>query len=279
MTPALSVVVPAFNEAARLGPSLQTILAHLRAHHPDAELIVVDDGSRDETSEVALACGAAEDGGELPEAGACARLIRYQPNRGKGYAVRRGLLAARGPIVMFMDADLATPIGELAKLMVPLARGEADVSFGSRMADRTLIGTHQPWYREAGGRLFNFVLRQATRLPFQDTQCGFKAFRASVCRPIIEAGLVDRFGFDVELLYVSIMAGLRLAEVPVEWHHRDGSKVCLLRDGPRMMRDIFAVRQRLAAGAYDAAIQASIQVQEREASLPRGRPAALDIVA
>ena len=131
-------------------------------------------------------------------------MIEHYPNRGKGAAVRAGLLAATHPIGLFSDADLSTPIDEAPKLVEPIAAGEVDIAFGSRALDRRLIGNHQPWRREQGGRVFNLVVRVATGLPFWDTQCGFKAFRLDVCRPILEKAQTDGFGFDVELLYLAL---------------------------------------------------------------------------
>jgi glycosyltransferase involved in cell wall biosynthesis len=242
MIPSLSLVIPAYNEAARLGATLRTVLSYL-AQSANTELIVVDDGSTDGTSSIiqdALARGA----------GVQTRLIRYDTNRGKGYAVRAGLLAARAPIAVFSDADLSTPIAELPKLVNVIERGDCDLAFGSRALDRSLIGTHQSWLRETGGRVFNLLLRFTTALPFSDTQCGFKAFRMGVCRPIIEAGNIDRFGFDVELLYVAHRAGLRLLEIPVRWNHCEGSKVSVGRDSLRMLGEVLTIRRRAAFGAY-----------------------------
>jgi dolichyl-phosphate beta-glucosyltransferase len=272
MTPALSIVIPAYNEAARLGASLRALHEFLSIRYPDTEIVVVDDGSHDETAEIATRCDGP--GGRIRR-----RVIRYHPNRGKGYAVRRGLLAARSPIVLFTDADLSTPIAELPKLLDPILRGEADLTFGSRALDRTLIGVRQPWLRETGGRVFNLALRLATRLPFWDTQCGFKAFRMSVCRPIVEAGLIDRFGFDIELLYVAHLSGLRLREIPVRWDHREGSKVSLMRDGPRMLRDIHSVRTRASLGWYDDAIHLSSLAGHREQEARRLHEATAKSVA
>ncbi len=212
----------------------------------------MDDGSADQTAEVAQEI--LEDRRLEGRNQVSTRLIRYSPNRGKGYAVRAGLLAARAPIALFTDADLSSPITELPKLVEPIASGECDVTFGSRALDRSLIGVHQPFMRETGGRVFNLMVRLATGLPFWDTQCGFKAFRMSACRPIVAAATVDRFGFDVELLYVAHRAGLRMREVPVRWNHCDGSKVSVRRDAVRMMGEILTVRQQEARGIYDGAI-------------------------
>lgn len=237
MTPTLSIIVPAYNEAPRLGGSLKTIFAYLHDTNVNAEVIVVDDGSLDKTTMVAEESFAAA-------GGIHSTLIRNKPNRGKGHAVRTGLLAARAPLALFSDADLSTPISEIPKLLAAIQEDGCDLVFGSRALDRSLIGVHQPWRREQGGRVFNQVVRLATGLPFWDTQCGFKAFRLSTCRPIIEAATIDRFGFDVELLYVARLAGLRLREIPVRWDHNDGSKVSMFRDSLRMFAEVQSIRRR-----------------------------------
>ncbi len=257
MPASLSIVVPAYNEAARLGQSLRTILNYLSHQLPESELIVVDDGSTDNTAAVARQI--------LSNSGRVrASVISYHSNLGKGRAVRLGLLASRGEVVLFSDADLSTPITETPKLVDPIWRGECDLTFGSRALDRSLIGVHQPWRREQGGRVFNFVVRMATRLPFWDTQCGFKAFRMAVCRPIIEGATIDRFGFDVELVYLAHRAGLRLREIPVRWDHFDESKVNVLSDSFKMLSEVGLIRQQDRRGVYDNAIRATRELNTRD---------------
>jgi dolichyl-phosphate beta-glucosyltransferase len=251
MSPSLSVIIPAYNEAERLGKTLGIVFDYLRNHSRESELIVVDDGSSDETATIA------EQTIAQPHPKVSARVIRNQPNRGKGHAVRTGLLAASAPITLFSDADLSTPITETPKLVEPIESGLYDLTFGSRALDRSLIGVHQPWRREQGGRVINLIVRMATRLPFWDTQCGFKAFRMSVCRPLIEATTIERFGFDVEYLYVAHLAGLRLSEIPVRWDHNDGSKLSVWRDTPRLLDEVRTIRQQIRHGVYDEAIKAA----------------------
>jgi glycosyltransferase involved in cell wall biosynthesis len=237
MTIELSIVIPAYNEAERLGRSLVAIIEYLRQSGRHAEVIVVDDGSTDDTGPIAAK--AFMEAGDIQT-----KLITVNPNRGKGHAVRTGLLHARGNIAVFSDADLSTPISELPKVVGPIESGKCDIVFGSRALDRSLIGVHQPWRREMGGRVFNGIVRVATGLPFKDTQCGFKAFRSTVCKPILEAATIDRFAFDVELLFIAKLAGLRSCEVPVRWDHNDGSKVNVLRDSWRMFLEVQAIRSR-----------------------------------
>jgi len=234
MLPPFSVVIPCFNEAARIGETLRLTLDYLAAHSPDSELIVVNDGSTDATAAIARE--------RMKDARIQTRLLENFPNRGKGAAVRSGLLAAREPIGMFSDADLSTPLGETPKLIDPIANGEIDIALGSRALNRGLIGIHQPWRREQAGRAFNLLVRIATGLPFWDTQCGFKAFRLDVCCPVLEAARLDGFAFDVELLYLAQHAGLRIREIPVRWNHAEGSKVSFFRDSLRMLREVIALR-------------------------------------
>jgi dolichyl-phosphate beta-glucosyltransferase len=236
MLPPFSVVIPCFNEAGRIGETLRLTHDYLAANAVQSELIVVNDGSTDATGAIARE--------RLKDARVETRLLENFPNRGKGAAVRSGLLAARKPIGLFFDADLSTPLGETPKLIEPIANGEVDIAFGSRALDRGLIGIHQPWRREQAGRAFNLLVRLATALPFWDTQCGFKAFRLDVCRPILEAARIDGFAFDVELLYLAQRAGLRIREIPVRWNHADGSKVQFFKDSLRMLREVIALRAR-----------------------------------
>lgn len=244
----LSLIIPAYDEEARLGETLREVCAYLNAQPGACELIVVDDGSHDATTRVAEEAFAAYAGQVSP------KLIRLRPNAGKGYAVRAGLLAARAPIALFSDADLSTPITETPKLTGPIRAGQYDIVFGSRAVDRKLVGVHQPWARELSGRFFNRMVRLATGLPFHDTQCGFKAFRMDVCRPLIEACVIDRFGFDVELLYVAHAAGLRLKEWPVRWNDVAGSKVNF-RTGLQGFDELREVRRQSKQGTYDEAIK------------------------
>ncbi|HKE56816.1 MAG TPA: dolichyl-phosphate beta-glucosyltransferase [Pyrinomonadaceae bacterium] len=246
----LSIVIPAYNEASRLQRTLYTVVDYLHQNTVDAEIIVVDDGSADDTA--ALARTALEHAAPLRTS-----VISYKSNLGKGRAVRLGLLAARAEVALFSDADLSTPITETPKLVDPILHGDFDVTFGSRALDRELIGVHQSWRREQGGRIFNTLVRLSTGLPFWDTQCGFKAFRMSVCRPLVEAATVDRFGFDVELLYLAHRAGLRLKEIPVRWDHNEGSKVSVMSDSFKMVGEVGLIRKQARRGVYDQAIKAT----------------------
>ena len=236
MLPAFSVVIPCFNEEARIGATVRATLDYLETNAPESELIVVNDGSRDASSQIARDA--------MARATIETHLLENFPNRGKGHAVRKGLLGAQRPIGLFFDADLSTPLSEVPKVIDPIAAGEVDIAFGSRALDRRLIGRHQPLLREQGGRAFNLLVRLISGLPFWDTQCGFKAFRLDVCRPILQAARIDGFAFDVELLVLARRAGLRLREIPVQWNHAEGSKVDFLHDSVRMLREVIALRAR-----------------------------------
>ena len=244
MIPAISIIVPAYEEQARLGDSIKQILAYIEREKLSAELIVVDDGSKDNTAGVAESAAS-----EFPDSET--KVIRYEENRGKGYAVKTGLLAARAEVAVFSDADLSTPIEEMPKLVTPILDGEYDVTFGSRALDRTLIGTHQPWRREQGGKVMNLVIKKMSGLPFADTQCGFKAFNMKKFRQLLETMTIDRFGFDVEFLFVAAYHKLRLKEIPVRWNNVEGSKVSVVRDTRRMFTELNQIRRNAKRGIYD----------------------------
>lgn len=240
----VSIIIPAYEESERIGESLGTILRYIESEGLNAELIVVDDGSKDDTAEVARREFAGFKDIKT-------KVIRYEQNRGKGYAVKTGLLEAKADIAIFSDADLSTPISEMPKLIDPIENDQADVTFGSRALDRSLIGVHQPWRREQGGKVFNFIVRAQTRLPFWDTQCGFKAFRMDKFRPLLSLMKIDRFGFDVEFLYVANYHGLRLKEIPVRWDHCEGTKVSVFRDSQRMFNEVRLIKKNAKNKVYD----------------------------
>lgn len=244
MKPEISIVIPAYNESERLGSPLATILEFISSNDLSAEIVVVDDGSSDDTAAVAKRIFDAR-----PEI--ATNVIRYEKNRGKGFAVKTGLMAAAADVALFSDADMSTPIEEMAKLVDPIRQGDYDVTFGSRALDRSLIGTHQPWRREQGGRVMNLIIKTMSSLPFYDTQCGFKAFNMVKFRPLLEVMQIDRFGFDVEFLFVANHHKLRLAEIPVRWNDVAGSKVSVFRDTGRMISELMQIRRNAKTGKYD----------------------------
>ena len=237
--PELSIVIPAFNEEMRLPVALAQISAYIRVSNRETEVIVVDDGSSDRTSQVANSFR-----GEVRQL----RVVVNDQNRGKGYSVRRGMLEAQGRIVLFTDADLSAPIDEADKLIAALE--DHEVAIGSRALDRRLITLRQSVFRENAGIVFNLIVRAILRLPFVDTQCGFKAFRCGPCRIIFQQQRIERFGFDPELLYLARHHGLRAVEIPVRWAHSPATKVSMLRDSIRMFLDIFLIRWNALRGRY-----------------------------
>jgi len=231
--PQLSIIIPAYNEAKRISRTLETLQKYLDGKSWRAEVIVVNDGSSDETAAVVESYRSQWN---------ALRLIDNGSNRGKGFSVRNGALGAQGDVILFTDADLSAPITEAPKLIDPIANGECDVTFGSRAVDRSLIGIHQSPFRETSGRIFNLFVQGLIGLPFKDTQCGFKAFRRSAAGPVFERQTIMGFGFDPEVLYIAKKRGLRLREIPVRWDHVEGTTVRFLRDSCRMFLDLLRIR-------------------------------------
>ena len=237
--PIVSIIVPAFNEAGRIAESVRKIDAFIRQSPLRLELIVVDDGSTDDTANVVRALNVKG-----------LRFIRNTENHGKGYTVRQGVLAARGEYVLFTDADLSAPIEEMDKLFQVALRDGADVVIGSRSLDRRCIENHQSRLREFGGIVFNKMVQLFLALRLQDTQCGFKLFHRERSRRAFERQTTSGFGFDPELLFLAKRDGLTIREVSVRWSHREGSKVKFLRDGIRMFFDLARIRWNAIVGRY-----------------------------
>lgn len=237
--PDLSIIIPSYNEELRLPATLERIAAYLPSLGAATEILVVDDGSKDRTAEVAESFRT-----KLPGL----RVIPNGENRGKGYSVRHGMLEARGRNVLFTDADLSAPIEESAKLLDSL--NTHDVAIGSRALDRSLITVHESRFREFAGIIFNAIVRLILRLPFVDTQCGFKAFRRERSKILFEQQRIERFGFDPELLYLARHHGLRTAEIPVRWGHSPATKVNMMRDSIQMFVDVFTIRWNSLLGRY-----------------------------
>jgi glycosyltransferase involved in cell wall biosynthesis len=238
--PQFSIVVPAYNESGRLPATLEKILDHVHEQDWNVEVVVVDDGSRDDTVEVARRFAA-----KHPEV----RVIQNPGNQGKGYAVRNGMLQAKGAVMLFTDADLSSPISEAAKLFAALEAG-ADVAIGSRWLDPSLQFHRQSLQRRMLSRIYHFYLRMLLRFPYRDTQCGFKAFTRPAAEIIFPLQLVRRWGFDPEILYLAHRHGMKVAEIPVRWGHDEGSKINPLRDGLRMGIDGLKVRWYAMRGKY-----------------------------
>jgi glycosyltransferase involved in cell wall biosynthesis len=237
----LSIIVPAYNESARLPETLRRIEEYFtRSHWEFHEILVVDDGSRDGTFQAAVRF--ANDNPNI-------RVLSNPGNRGKGYSVRQGMLEARGSWRLFSDADLSTPIDELDKLWCHLSKAGAQIAIGSRALDRSLIGVHQPGFRESAGKVFNAVMRGVTGLPFADTQCGFKIFREDAAAQIFKRQTLERFGFDVEILFIARKLGFTTIEVPVRWNHAEGSKVGMFT-GIHAFKELAEVRFNDLMGYY-----------------------------
>lgn len=241
--PGLSIIIPAFNEAQRLPATLAALIAYFSAPGRTVEIILVDDGSTDATATL-----------PLPPPGSPSHLswrrLRNPGNCGKGYSVRHGMLAATGQRLLFTDADLSAPISELARLEAAVQAG-ADIAIGSRRR-RDLIRTHQSWFRENAGRVFNRIVRLALGLPYVDTQCGFKLFTRASAQAVFSRQQINGWGFDPELLFLARRLSFQVEEVPVVWSHAEGAKIHMLRDSLRMFADVVRIRSNAWRGRYSS---------------------------
>ena len=242
----VSIIIPAYNESQRIGQTLDRVLDCIDRRGWDAEVLVVDDGSTDNTREIVRG---------YMERCSSLHLLRNPGNRGKGYSVRNGLLQALGDVVMFTDADLSAPIDEAERLFDAIRDG-ADVAIGSRWLERQRQTIHQPLYRRFFGRCFNAVTRVIMDLPYADTQCGFKAFRRPAAQIIFRLQRIERWGFDPEILFIARRLRYRVQEVPVTWGHDERSKISYLRDGAKMLEDMARIRSNSLRGRYESAIAA-----------------------
>ena len=245
-SPQLSIVIPAYNEGARIERTLDRVMSCVEQQGWDAEVLVVDDGSVDETPAIVA---------RWMETHPRLHLVKNEGNRGKGYSVRNGLLQAAGDVVMFTDADLSAPMEEAELLLAAIADG-ADVAIGSRWMDKTRQTIHQPLYRRFFGRCFNWVTRTVMGLPFKDTQCGFKAFRRPAAQVIFRLQRIERWGFDPEILFIARKLGYQIREVPVTWGHDERSRMSYLKDGMKMLEEMAVIRANSIAGRYDEDIAA-----------------------
>ena len=235
-----SLIFPAYNEGARLAPTLDTVLKYVSEREWKAEIIVVDDGSTDRTADIVR---------EYSSRNPIVRLVQNPGNRGKGYSVRNGMLSAQGDVLLFSDADLSSPISEAPKLFAAIENG-ADLAIGSRWLNAEVQTQRQSLLRQLAGRIYNLLLRVILGLDYRDTQCGFKAFTRPAARLIFSAQKIERWGFDPELLFLAKLYRLRVAEVPVEWGHVGDSKINPLLDGVRMFRELLSIRWNNVSGKY-----------------------------
>jgi glycosyltransferase involved in cell wall biosynthesis len=235
-----SIVIPAYNEGQRLGATLERVLHYVREQGWNAEVIVVNDGSRDNTAELVR---------QFAEKDSRLRLVENPGNRGKGYSVRNGVLSARGEVMVFSDADLSSPIEEMPKLLAAITAG-ADIAIGSRWLRAELQTERQSLHRQLFGRIFNLMLRIVLGLQFKDTQCGFKAFTRQAVQKIFPLQRIERWGFDPEILFLARKFGFRVDEVPVRWGHCGGTRINPLSDGARMFQEMLRVRWYDLTGKY-----------------------------
>lgn len=242
-----SIVIPAYNESQRIVPTLDEILAYIAQQRWDAELIVVNDGSQDDTAAIVQ---------RYVKQNANIRLIENPGNRGKGYSVKNGMLHARGEIILFSDADLSSPIEEAPKLFQAIASGE-DVAIGSRWLRADLQTERQPLHRQLFGRVFNLILRIVLGLRFKDTQCGFKAFTRSAAQAVFPRQHIERWGFDPEIIFLAQKLGYSVVEVAVAWAHDEKSTIHPVRDGFRMFLDVLKIRWNDLTGKYAPSPRAS----------------------
>jgi dolichyl-phosphate beta-glucosyltransferase len=244
--PKYSIVVPAYNERARILATLEAIIVVVRRQKWSVEVIVVNDGSTDETARIV---------NEFAETAPEVRLMENPGNRGKGYSVRSGLLHAHGEIVMFTDADLSAPIDEAQQLFDAIEAG-ADIAIGSRWLATSRQTHRQPLYRQFFGRCFNMLTRAVMRLPYADTQCGFKAFTRNAAQTVFQLQTIERWGFDPEILFIARKRGFRVKEVPVSWAHDARTRISYLRDGMQMLKELAIVRWNAITGRYGKKISA-----------------------
>ena len=250
--PKYSIVIPAYNERARIPATLEAVIACIRTNGWDAEVLVVNDGSTDDTAQVVR---------EFARHAAEVRLVENPGNHGKGYSVRNGILQAQGEIVMFTDSDLSAPIEEAERLFVAIRDG-ADIAIGSRWLESGRQTHRQPLYRQFFGRCFNAVTRMVMGLPFVDTQCGFKAFTHAAAQTVFQLQTIERWGFDPEILFIALKRGFKVKEVPVSWSHDERTRMSYLKDGLQMLQELMTIRWNALTGRYNRRVESQLPAGE-----------------
>ncbi len=250
--PRYSIVIPAYNERARIPATLEAVVACIRQQQWDAEVIVVNDGSTDSTAQFVRDFAVSH-----PEV----RLLENPGNHGKGYSVRNGVLNALGEIVLFTDSDLSAPIDEAGRLFAAIQSG-ADIAIGSRWLESGRQTHRQPLYRQFFGRCFNLVTRMVMNLPFVDTQCGFKAFTRNAAQTVFQLQSIERWGFDPEILFIALKRGFTVKEVAVSWAHDERSRISYLKDGLQMLKELMIIRWNALTGHYSREIKVTQRAGE-----------------
>ena len=237
----LSIVIPTYNEKNSISDTLKRISEYLTNKNYEYEIIVVDDGSTDDTVNIVR---------HFSELNKNIKIIRNEINRGKGYTVKRGMMNAKGHYVIFSDADLSTPIEEVEKLLPYLKQGY-DIAIGSRALKESDIQIHQPWYREYMGKFFNVIVRSLMLSKFHDTQCGFKCFRGDVARTLFAQQTINHFSFDVEVLFLAIRYNYTVKEIPIQWFNEPNTRVDAIKDSSKMLKDLLKIRYNAWIGKYN----------------------------
>lgn len=239
----ITVIIPAFNEEERLGPSVEKIVSFLEGQGKSYEIIIVDDGSTDKTLSVAEQF--------VARGGGAVKVLKNETNRGKGFSIRRGMAEADGEMILFSDADLSAPMEELPLLEAAINNAGADMAAGSRAARGSKIIRHQPFYREFMGKVFNKIARLLTFGGIKDSQCGFKLFRRETAKKLFSLSRIDGFAFDAEIIFLAQKKGYKVVEVPVRWANSPNTRVSAIRDSARMFAELVKIRMNYIAGIYN----------------------------
>ncbi len=237
----ISIIIPAYNEEKKIADTLTIIVEYLNQKRWNAEILVIEDGSKDNTAKIIR---------EIAQHHDCIHLIQNNINKGKGYSVKQGVLAARGEFILFTDADNSTPIEEVEKLLFALENSKCDIAIGSRSLPKSRIEIPQPFYRKIMGKVFNIFVRMILKLNIKDTQCGFKCFPQNIARQLFQYQRLERFGFDAEILFLAQRHRYHIKEIPILWKNRMESRVHIIKDSIRMLMELCIVKRNHLLGLY-----------------------------